>query len=167
MRFIRLTLFIALAGMLAACGAPSKFKTYNGPEITSVLVDKSDRKMYLMHHQKVEESYDIGLGFQPEGHKQFEGDGRTPEGMYFIDRRNPNSNFHLSIGLSYPNPYDRAFAASMGKSPGGDIFIHGGPPKDSKNRKQDWTWGCIALTDKQIEDVYAMVQDGTPIYIQP
>ena len=83
-----------------------------------------------------------------------------------IDRRNPNSLFHLSIGISYPNEADRAFAAAQGKSPGGDIFIHGGPRKGiDPTDKQDWTAGCNAITDRQIEEVYAMVRDGTPINI--
>jgi len=88
------------------------------------------------------------------------------DGAYFIDRRNPESLFHLSIGISYPNEADRAFAAAQGKSPGGDIFIHGGPRRgiDPMN-KQDWTAGCIAVSNRQIEEIYAMVRDGTPIDI--
>ena len=112
------------------------------------------------------EDYPIKLGFAPVGHKTFEGDGRTPEGLYRIDRRNPNSRFHLSIGIDYPNQLDTEYARSMGKSPGGDIFIHG--QKDPRQKeKTDWTWGCIAVTNKEIEDVYAMVRDGTPILITP
>jgi len=174
MRVFRLVFLIVMAIGLAACSS-SKFRTYNGPEVTHVVVKKSQRRMYLLHHDKVLKSYDIGLGFQPEGHKQFEGDGKTPEGLYFIDRRNPNSSFHLSLGISYPNPNDRAFAQAAGKSPGGDIFIHGGPPKDrkrlgggdwmTKGNSVDWTWGCIAVSDDQIEHIYAMVKTGTPITI--
>ena len=116
--------------------------------------------------QGVLKTYPMGLGFAPVGHKQFEGDGRTPEGSYFIDRRNPNSLFHLSIGISYPNAADRAFAKAQGKSPGGDIFIHGGPRKGiDPVDKRDWTAGCIAVTDRQIEQVYAMVRNGTPVDI--
>ena len=149
-------------------GCSSKFKTYNGPEVTQVIVDKDIRRMYLMHHNTVLKNYRIGLGFNPVGHKQFEGDGRTPEGLYFIDRRNPNSDFHLSLGISYPEPSDELVAREAGLSPGGDIFIHGGPPKGSKaNPRSDWTWGCIAVTNREIEDIYAMVRDGTPILIQP
>lgn len=173
MRFLRLILILALASGVAACS--SKFKTYHGPEVTHVVVQKSARRLYLLHHDKVLEAYDIGLGFSPAGDKKIEGDGKTPEGMYFIDRRNPNSSFHLSLGISYPNPNDRAFAAAAGKSPGGDIFIHGGPPKDrkrlgggdwmTKGNSVDWTWGCIAVSDDQIEHIYAMVKTGTPITI--
>ncbi|APZ52594.1 Ykud domain-containing protein [Salipiger abyssi] len=134
--------------------------------MTQIVVQKSQRRMFLLHNQEVLKAYDIGLGFSPEGHKQVEGDGRTPEGMYFIDRRNPNSNYHLSIGISYPNPADRAFAETLGKSPGGDIFIHGRPWKDRKGGR-DWTAGCIAVTDREMEDIYAMVRNGTPIVITP
>lgn len=163
MRLIRVVLLLACAFGLAACG--SKFKTYSGPEVTSVQVHKADRKMYLLHHGKVLKSFDVALGFAPEGHKQFEGDGKTPEGTYFINRRNPNSEFHLSIGISYPNQADRAFAASQGKSPGGDIFIHGWSRRPIK--QLDWTAGCVAVKDSEIEWVYAMVKDGTPVHILP
>ena len=122
--------------------------------------------MYLMHGPQVLKAYDIGLGFAPVGTKQFSGDGKTPEGDYFIDRRNPNSAYHLSVGISYPTPEQVAFAQTIGKSPGGDIFIHGGPGK-LRNVPQDWTAGCIAVTDKEVEEIYAMVQDGTPISIHP
>ncbi|RGP37419.1 L,D-transpeptidase family protein [Pseudotabrizicola alkalilacus] len=163
MRFLRVLVLLALAFGLAACGNNSKFKTYNGPEVTSVQVHKGARKMYLLHHEKVLKTYDIALGFTPVGHKEFEGDGRTPEGTYIIDRRNPNSEFHLSIGISYPNQADREYAKSLGKSPGGDIFIHGGPKR--KVSRRDWTAGCIAVTDKEMERIYAMVKNGTPIQI--
>ena len=164
MRILRLVLIIAMASGLAACS--SKFKTYNGPEVTQVVVNKGARRMYLLHHQEVLKAYDIGLGFRPEGHKEIEGDGKTPEGMYFIDRRNPQSNYHLSIGISYPNPVDRSKAAEIGKSPGGDIFIHGRPWKDRKGGR-DWTAGCIAVSNREMEDIYAMVANGTPIAINP
>ncbi|MHC9235576.1 L,D-transpeptidase family protein [Pseudooceanicola sp. 502str34] len=155
-----------LAGVTLAGCSSSKFKTYRGPEVTRIYVFKDQRMMHLMHNNEVLKSYDIELGFAPRGHKQFEGDGKTPEGRYFIDRRNPNSSFHLSVGISYPNPYDRAFAHEQGKSPGGDIFIHG-RPKDVAKGPLDWTAGCISVTDKEIEDIYAMVRDGTEILIYP
>ncbi len=148
---------------LGACSS-SKFKRYNGPEVTYVVVNKGARRMYLLHHDKVLEDYDIRLGFAPIGHKEIEGDGRTPEGHYMIDRRNPNSAFHLSLGIDYPRAHDRARAEAIGKSPGGDIFIHGQKVPFKKD-KGDWTWGCIAVTNKEMEDVYAMVRDGTPILI--
>ncbi len=159
----KLALLFSLMLALGACSS-SKFETYNGPEVTRVLVYKDARKMYLMHGNKALKAYDIGLGFAPQGHKQKEGDGRTPEGEYMIDRRNPNSQFHLSVGISYPNRADRAFAAQRGFSPGGDIFIHG-RPKKYQDGSVDWTAGCIAVTDREIQQIYAMVKNQTPISI--
>lgn len=151
---------------LVAMGAcsNSKFRRYNGPQVTYVVVNKTDRKMFLLHHDRVLEEYKIRLGFSPVGHKYVEGDGKTPEGTYIIDRRNPNSRFHLSLGISYPNVADRARAAELGKKPGGDIFIHGQKVPGRKD-KDDWTWGCISVHNKEIEDIYAMVGDGTPILL--
>ena len=150
---------------LGAC-AGSKFKRYDGPEVTYVVVNKADRRMMLLHHHQVLENYKIRLGFAPIGHKEVEGDGKTPEGIYLIDRRNPNSRFHLSLGISYPNQRDRERAAELGQKPGGDIFIHG-QKHPFKRDKGDWTWGCIAVKNREIEDIYAMVADGTPIQINP
>ncbi|MBP0483284.1 L,D-transpeptidase family protein [Sagittula salina] len=166
MRMIRFGVILLTGLLLTACGQ-SKFYNYRGPEVTQVVINKSDRRMYLLHNEEVLKAYDVGLGFAPVGHKQVEGDGRTPEGIYYIDRRNPNSAFHLSVGLSYPNPQDRAFASTMGKSPGGDIFIHGQGQTYKKGAPRDWTAGCIAVTDKQIRDVYSMVREGTPVVINP
>ncbi len=163
--FFRIIVILCVAIGLSGCA--SKFRTYNGPEVTRVVVMKADRRMYLMHHDAVLKAYKIDLGFAPEGHKQTEGDGRTPEGRYFIDRRNPDSSFHLSLGISYPNVQDVERASSMGQSPGGDIFIHGGPRRGIDRRGPDWTAGCIAVTNREMEDIYAMVRDGTPIDIFP
>ena len=167
MAFLRILLVVVAALTLASCGG--KFRTYKGPSVTEVQVHKADRKMYLMHKDKVLKTYDIGLGGNPVGHKQFEGDLKTPEGSYTISHRNPDSTYHLSLGISYPNPQDRAFAAAQGKPPGGDIFIHGGPPESVRKsvRTADWTAGCIAVTDREIETIYAMVKPGTPIHILP
>ncbi|WP_099824962.1 L,D-transpeptidase family protein [Oceaniglobus indicus] len=168
MRFLKIFAALALFAALTACG-DSKFRTYNGPEVTQIQVFKGQRVMHLMHNDRRLESYKFDLGFAPVGHKQVEGDGRTPEGVYFIDRRNPKSRFHLSIGVSYPNEADRANAKALGKSPGGDIFIHGRGPfyKKKKNRKKDWTWGCISVSDKEMEEIYSMIQTGTTIVIMP
>ena len=160
----RVFILSGLAAFLSGCA--DKFRTYNGPKVTRLRMYKAQRLLVLDGEAGVLRTFPIGLGFAPQGHKQFEGDGRTPEGTYVIDRRNPDSLFHLSIGISYPNAADIAFAESQGKSPGGDIFIHGGPRKgiDPMN-KRDWTAGCIAVTDRQIEEIYAMVKNGTPIDI--
>lgn len=155
----------AAVATLGAC-APSKFKRYKGPSVTGVVVNKGDRKLLLLNKRRVLKEYDILLGFAPEGHKEIEGDGKTPEGLYRINRRNPNSRFHLSLGISYPNAEDVRAARAMGKSPGGDIFIHG-QRHPMRLDKGDWTWGCIAVSNKHIEQLYAMIVDGTPIAINP
>lgn len=159
---IRLMLLGAAMAMLAGCS--SKFRTYDGPEVTRVVVFKGDRRLYLLHGEQVLKSYVIDLGFAPDGDKLVEGDGRTPEGAYMIDRRNPDSEFHLSIGIDYPSEHDIAEAEALGQEPGGDIFIHGQGNPVSRLRN-DWTWGCIAVTNREIEEIYAMVRDGTPIAI--
>ncbi|MEL6168963.1 MAG: L,D-transpeptidase family protein [Pseudomonadota bacterium] len=162
----RVIWILLAAAVIALSGCASKFKTYTGPEVTRVVVMKADRRMYLLHHGQVLRWFDIELGFAPEGHKTRYGDGRTPEGDYLIDRRNPNSAFHLSIGIDYPNEADVARALALGFDPGGNIFIHG-TPSLTTDRGPDWTWGCIAVTNDEMEDIYAMVGDGTPITIYP
>ncbi len=150
---------------LGLAGCASKFRTYDGPEVTRLQMVKGDRTLFLFNDAQVLKAYRIDLGFAANGPKQFEGDGKTPEGAYTVDRRNPDSLFHLSIGISYPNEADIAFAAAQGREPGGDIFIHGGPRPGIDAIKPDWTAGCIAVSDREIEDIYAMVRDGTPIDI--
>ncbi|OLS46546.1 hypothetical protein BV509_02020 [Rhodovulum sulfidophilum] len=158
--------FLTLTAMAALAGCSSKFKTYDGPEVTRVVVMKGQRALYLLHHDQVLKAYRISLGYAPVGDKQIEGDGKTPEGRYHIDRRNPDSEFHLSIGISYPNEADIEEAKALGRKPGGDIFIHGRARKN-RRRKGDWTAGCISVTDAEMEDIYAMVRDGTVIDIFP
>ncbi len=161
----RRNLILGSAAMLSlgACSS-GKFRRYSGPPVSGIVVNKGDRKMFLVNQNELIDTYDIRLGFAPEGHKRHEGDGKTPEGLYRIDRRNPNSRFHLSLGVSYPNAQDVASARAIGKSPGGDIFIHGQRWPTRKDN-HDWTWGCIAVENQHIERIYAMVQDGTPIAI--
>lgn len=167
----RRNFFVAAAatGVLTACSnKDSKFKTYNGPEITGIVVNKGARKMHMVHNGRALKTYDIELGFTPVGDKKIEGDGKTPEGTYFIDRRNPNSRFYLSLGISYPNAEDIAEARALGQSPGGDIFIHGQQNPFKRGRgDDDWTWGCISVTNREMEDVFAMIRTGTPITINP
>jgi len=157
-------LFLMTALCLAVAGC-SRFPEYRGPEVTRIVVMKNERVMYLMHQDTVLESYEIELGFAPSEHKEQEGDGRTPEGQYFIDRRNPESAYYLSLGISYPNEEDRAFAEELGVSPGGDIFIHGTPRPF--RRTEDWTHGCIAVTNREMREIYSMVRTGTVIDIYP
>ena len=151
------------AGSLAGCS--TKFRTYDGPPVTGIVVNKAQRRMYLLSGNAALRAFDIKLGGDPVGPKHWEGDGKTPEGAYFIDRRNPNSSYHLSLGISYPNPVDLAYAQSLGLRPGGDIFIHGTPRE--KRRGGDWTAGCFAVTNREMEDIYAMVGEGTPIFLNP
>ena len=163
-RSLRLALMGLVLLALAACN--NMFSgNYFGPEVTGIVVYKADRKLYLYHGDEVLKVYAIDLGTNPVGAKQFEGDGKTPEGLYYISHRNPRSRFHLSLGISYPNAQDVAFATAQGKEPGGDIFIHGQSPYPTG--KQDWTVGCIAVTNDQIDVIYAMVNPGTPIWIKP
>lgn len=162
----RRTFTLGATAALAVAGcSSSRFQTYRGPEVTSVVVNKGARSLYLLHHTEILKGYNVRLGFAPEGHKEYEGDGRTPEGTYVINRRNPNSEFHLSLGISYPNREDVARAAALGKKPGGDIFIHG-QPLTYRPKGGDWTAGCIAVKNPEIEKIYAMVRDGTPITLR-
>lgn len=164
----RIVLLLTLGlSLLLVTGCAGKFVTYDGPQVTRVVIVKSSRKLYLLSGDTTLKTYDIDLGFAPEGPKRFRGDGRTPEGSYIIDRRNPNSAYYLSIGISYPNAEDIAYARKMGKDPGGDIFIHGGPTRLKDMFRRDWTAGCISVSNREIREIYAMVRNGTPIDILP
>lgn len=157
---------VAVFMLLASCARGPRFLEYNGPEVTQIRVYKAERRLELWHNDEMLREFEVGLGQNPIGHKEYEGDSRTPEGEYFIDRRNPQSAYHLSLGISYPNAEDIARAEAAGRRPGGDIFIHG---RGRNNRRQrgDWSVGCITVTDAEIEDMYAMVRNGTPIIIYP
>lgn len=134
-----------------------------------LLVDKSERLLIAYRSGQPIRAYrGIQFGDEPQGHKRFQGDERTPEGRYTIDWRNPQSRFHLSLRISYPNATDRAYAAQYGRSPGGDIFIHGQPNQMPMGRMPgDWTDGCIALSNAQIEELWQLVPNGTVIDIRP
>ena len=160
---------IFLFGLAAGIAAPTfarELKPYTGPEITRLVLYKERRRLYLLSGTEVVKEYKVGLGSAPEGPKRFEGDGKTPEGSYVIDRRNPNSSYHLSIGISYPNEADIAYAEAHGKRPGGDIFIHGRARKNWFKGK-DWTAGCIAVKNRHMEEIFMMVPLGTQIDIYP
>ena len=143
-----------------------RFLEYDGPPVTRVVVYKERRQLYLLSQLNILETYQIDLGTMPVGHKQFEGDGKTPEGSYLIDRRNDRSAFHLSLGISYPNAQDKAFASARNRSPGGEIFIHGRAGQHI-GKGRDWTAGCIAVPDRKMEEIYSMVTVGTQIDIHP
>lgn len=138
----------------------------------NIVVEKKQRKMYLMKKGAVLKEYKISLGSNPVGAKQQENDGKTPEGLYYIESHNHKSKFHLSLKISYPNEDDKKWAEKHNVSAGGDIMIHGFPnlvPDFLFNHfhKSDWTRGCIAVTNEQIEEIWKLVKDGTPIEIMP
>lgn len=139
--------------------------------IDSLVVLKHKREMRAYLNGRYLKTYKIALGDSPKGHKQFEGDEKTPEGLYYINDRNPNSGYHKNLGISYPNENDRAYARVNGKSPGGDIKIHGLPNGQGYLGKlhlaTDWTNGCIAVTDEEVDELYEFVKMGSPIHIFP
>lgn len=134
--------------------------------ITRLHVIKGERLLRLETGDQVVREYQIGLGFAPEGPKRSQGDGRTPEGFYRIDRRNPQSAYHLALGVSYPSQEDRIKAWSMGRSPGGDIFLHGSPNGTVPEPEGDWTRGCIAVRNAEIEEIWRLVPTGCQVLIE-
>lgn len=158
-------------GIANMAGAEPSASSRSLPQVEFVVVFKSKRSMGLYHSVDGKpvllRKYHVDLGFSPRGDKGEQGDGRTPEGTYYIDRRNENSAYHLSLGISYPDVNDRAEARSRGVNPGGDIFIHGETANLRSRFKRDWTAGCISVTNSEIEEIWAMVPIGTPIAIRP
>ena len=154
--------------LIAGCSAPPKRLS-----VDQVVVRKNERKLQLITDGEVVREYRVALGDSPTGHKMQQGDERTPEGDYVLDWRNPTSRFHRSIHVSYPNERDRLFARAMGYDPGGMIMIHGKPNYISSTMvlaeydRRDWTDGCIAVTDEQMDEIWNTVKDGTPIRILP
>lgn len=140
-----------------------------GKTIDKLVVYKSKRKMEAYSEGKLLKTYTIALGKNPVGHKQFEGDNKTPEGLYTINARNPKSGYHKNLGVSYPNTSDKAYAEKQGKSPGGHIKIHG-LRNDSGyigkfHRFKDWTAGCIAVTNAEVDELYTAVKKDAEIII--
>jgi len=150
-------------------GAASPVQPLSFPEIGHIVVAKAARTMTLHATDgSVHVIEGIQLGKQPLGAKRFEGDKRTPEGRFTIDYGNPDSAYHLSLHISYPRPEDTAFANAQGMSPGGLIFIHGQPNSLPAGRVPgDWTDGCIAVSNEEIEALWEAAADGTPIEIRP
>jgi len=149
---------------LAAAGAPSA-------GVDEIRVEKALRRLTLLEDGVAVRTYRIALGANPIGHKQEEGDERTPEGRYVIDYRNLHSRFHRSLHISYPNEEDRRAAEARGVSAGGDIVIHGLPAGWSwlgaAHHAFDWTDGCIAVTNEEMDELWERVEEGTPIEILP
>lgn len=145
--------------------------TLASANVDRVVVKKSARKLFLYAGDELLRSYEVALGRNPVGHKERRGDFRTPEGKYLLDWRNPQSRFYRSIHISYPNENDRRRAAAMGVDPGGSIMIHGVPNRYRDNQEfiisLNWTEGCIAVTNKDMEEIWALVADNTPIEILP
>ena len=141
------------------------------PQADRIVIAKSQRTLTLFRGGKVLKTYKVALGTTPIGPKTSQGDGKTPEGLYTIDSRNPHSQFHRSLHVSYPNAADRARAARLKVDPGGDIMIHNLPPAyaylGALHRKVDWTLGCIAVTDAEIEEIWNLVPIGTQVEIKP
>lgn len=139
--------------------------------IDSIAIHKSERELLVFNHGSLVKTYAVSLGPSPEGDKEYEGDGKTPEGWYYINGKNPNSLYHKNLGVSYPNAEDIAHAAAIGKHTGGDIKIHGLPQGYEGYRRKflakDWTAGCIAVSNKEIDELYEAVKVGTPVLITP
>ena len=144
--------------------------------ITEVKVYKTERLVKLMHREQTIQSYPMRLGFDPIGHKVKEGDGKTPEGQYILDWRNPNSAFYKSLHVSYPNLQDQKKAQQLGVPAGSDIMIHGSATNSQIEKlpslmrylpRNDWTWGCIAVRNVDMDEIWNLVDDGTIITIYP
>lgn len=148
---------------------PPTARSRANPKADVVIVKKSERRLYLYSEGEVLRVYRVSLGRRPSGHKLWEGDGRTPEGRYELDWRNANSQYYRSIHISYPSAEEIAAAEIRGDDPGGMIMIHGLPSGGSRSahRERDWTDGCIAVTNEEMAEIWATVEDGTPIEIVP
>lgn len=167
---VRLSITI-LASVAAAASIANEPRDLAVEQADRVLVVKSERKLYLMKGDRALREFEVSLGLAPTGHKSRSGDSRTPEGVYYLDERKVDSDFFLSIHVSYPNADDRRRAAELGVDPGGQIMIHG-LPNDLKYEERryagsDWTDGCIALANADMIDVWLMTSAMTPIEIRP
>lgn len=151
--------------------APGFLHAGEFPLADLVIIEKADRKLHLLRGGEIFRTFTIALGMRPVGDKQKEGDSKTPEGRYLLDRRNPDSDYFLSIHISYPDASDRREAAARGLDPGGAIMIHGQPNTPTRSeayyRTRDWTDGCIAVSNSDMIDIWLMTGDNTPIEIRP
>jgi len=158
---------IAIAGAARESGPALP----GGAVADRVVIDKSKRTLTLLRGTDRLKTYRISLGWNPVGHKQQEGDGRTPEGVYAIDFHKRDSAYHRALHISYPNAQDVRAASERGASAGGDIMIHGLRnglgAVGALHRKRDWTAGCIAVTNREVEEIWRAVPDGTPVEITP
>jgi murein L,D-transpeptidase YafK len=165
------TMMVSFGGQ--AIAAPNDVASWTPLKADRLVVLKGERRLVLMRGDRVMKVFRVALGRYPKGHKVREGDARTPEGTYTVDYRldSNKSKFYRALHISYPNRQDRAQARKLGVSPGGQIMIHGLPTKwsakDVGHPRLDWTQGCIALTNREIDQVWKMVDDGTTIEIHP
>jgi len=170
MKRIGLALVVALAALFVWANSPERALP-GGAVADRVVVEKSARRLTLYANGVALKSYPVALGRRPAGAKQRANDNRTPEGLYTIDSRNGVSHFHKALHVSYPSSADRARAAAAGVSAGGDIMIHGLPDGlgflGRAQRFRDWTAGCIALTNREVDELWRAVPAGTPIEIRP
>jgi murein L,D-transpeptidase YafK len=134
--------------------------------IDMIIVDKSLRILQVIQNGLIVKNFSIDLGFDPIGHKHFKGDGKTPEGLYYISNKSKNSDFYLSLQVSYPNKWDQRNAGSFNRNAGDYIMIHGEPNNKRVPKEKDWTNGCIALSNKDIAELYKYILLKTPIYIK-
>jgi murein L,D-transpeptidase YafK len=159
-------IFVAFSSQALSASDPS----LPAPVIADkVVVLKGERKLMLMKGDEVLKTYTVALGGNPVGGKVRQGDRKTPEGNYVLDRHNVHSQYYKSIHISYPNAEDLARARKLGVLPGGDVFLHG-LPNDFRGQHSgpgDWTNGCIALNNAEIDEIWRAVADGTPIEIKP
>lgn len=160
------TASLALGLGIALALGPVDAAAAHLPKADKLVVYKAKRTLHLIRNGWVIRAYSVRLGDKPIGPKIFENDGRTPEGRYLIEGRNASSRFHRSLRINYPRPEDVARAKRYGSSPGGEIFIHGTPGKGGKY-SGDWTNGCIAVQNHEIDEIWHAVEDGTPIEIKP
>jgi murein L,D-transpeptidase YafK len=161
---------LALAALLP-CAWQGGLQAGDFPVADKVIVEKGARKLHLLSRGVAFRTFDIALGMVPIGDKEYEGDFKTPEGHYVLDSRNPDSEYFLSIHVSYPDNRDRAEARRKGLDPGGAIMIHGMPNDPTRSetyyRTQDWTNGCIAVSNSDMIDIWLMTAENTPIEIRP
>ena len=157
--------------LVCVLGAPATMHASEFPVADLVLIEKAARKLHLVKGGEIIRTFKIALGMVPIGDKEFEGDFKTPEGRYVLDVRNPDSDYFLAIRISYPNAADRREAREKGVDPGGAIMIHGQPNVPTRSemyyRTQDWTNGCIAVSNSDMIDIWLMTGENTPIEIRP
>ena len=161
---------VALGAVVLPASAETGLRSHY-PQADRILVKKSERKLYLLQQERVLKAFDVALGLMPKGAKEREGDFRTPEGLYHVETKKPDSDYFLAIKVSYPNAKDLAHARDLGVDPGGQIMIHGQPnnPKYDERRYQGWDWtdGCIAVSNSDMVDIWLMTSESTPIEIRP